>query len=176
MDGNENTVKTPLAAYTRDALFLSNNLNTYHMRFNRNIIDHWHCRFEDLQMSTDDFYKAIEAILRVAELPDVDFGRLLLFQTNVFTATRVYLKVSYQEFNFLICAAPFGRNFFVSYWLREYWTLRSLFGYENRKTYYQIDAEIMFKESIIAIIKSAIGTIEQERGTRIALQETSALA
>lgn len=63
-----------------------------------------------------DFYASLEDALKAKEAP-VSTERIQLGEGGVLSAKRTYLRVSYERFVFDIGAAPFGRDFFFSWWL-----------------------------------------------------------
>jgi hypothetical protein len=71
---------------------------------------------EGLSTSSLDFFTSIEEALKAKEAP-VLTERIQLGEGGVLSAKRTYLRVSYQRFVFDIGAAPFGRDFFFSWWL-----------------------------------------------------------
>jgi hypothetical protein len=80
------------------------------------VISHWHHSVEGLSTSSLDFYTALEEALNTKEAP-VRTERIQLGEGGVLSATRTYLRVSYERFVFDIGAAPFGKDFFFSWWL-----------------------------------------------------------
>jgi len=144
---------------------------------NRPIIpaSHWSHYFDNMQFSSQDFYKSVEEACAKHEIPNLTFSRVTHSQGGIFSAGREYLRATYNEYVFDICAAPFGKDFFVSWWLREKEEdllskipiLNSLLG-KNRKqkTFYQMDTEGMFKGSIHHSVLEAIDHLTSTKGIR----------
>lgn len=81
------------------------------------VISHWHQSVDGLSISTLEFYASLEKALRDKEVADLHFERLGFNEHGILSAKREYLGVSYGRLRFDICAAPFGKDFFFSWWL-----------------------------------------------------------
>src|ERR1041385_8560300 len=79
----------------------------------------WHHNFNNLKFSPQEFYQKVQEAVKKREIPNVSFKQVSLSQGGVFSANRAYLRISRDEYIFDICAAPFGTDFFVSWWLGE---------------------------------------------------------
>ncbi len=122
----------------------------YLFHYNSIVLFHWSHGFDQLQFSTQDFYKSVQTSLEKREVPGISFSRatyLTKFRTVVFDGRREYLCATREEYEFRICAAPFGTGFFVSWWFVEkeqgYVTLLKRISFLKWilgiKTFYQID-------------------------------------
>ena len=144
------------------------------LTLHQSIVEHWHCRYEELQLSSNDFYTALEKELKAKAFPNVVYHRELLTEHGFLSRKREYLVVSCGEYKFVICAAPFGRNFFFSWYLEHYlsflcfmpiigkWVLKS----ETNKTYFEFDSGIMFKESIKQVVNTVLEEVAKTKGVR----------
>lgn len=81
------------------------------------VISHWHQSVDGLSTSTLEFYDSVEKALRAKEVADLRIERIVVSEHGVLSAKREYLGVSYARLRFDICGAPFGRDFFFSWWL-----------------------------------------------------------
>lgn len=81
------------------------------------VISHWHQSVEGLSTSTLDYYAAVEKALRDKEVPELHIERITASESGILSAKREYLRVRYGRLSFDICGAPFGKNFFFSWWL-----------------------------------------------------------
>ena len=81
------------------------------------VIGHWHQSVEALSTSTLDFYAAVEKALGNKEVPDLRIERTTFSEHGILSAKREYLRVRYGRLYFDICGAPFGKDFFFSWWL-----------------------------------------------------------
>lgn len=82
----------------------------------REPLGHWSTLIEGLQASPQECYAAIEEGIRRREIPGVRTSRVTFKEEGVLSAERIYLRVERKQLGFDICAAPFGRSFFFSWW------------------------------------------------------------
>ena len=80
---------------------------------------HWHSMIEDFSTSSLDFYELVKAGIARREIPDLKISQVEWEQGGLGSGKRVYLRVSREELNFDICAAPFGTGYFFSWWLAK---------------------------------------------------------
>ena len=118
------------------------------------VASHWSHFFEEFQFTPSDFYSQVESKCKEYEIPNAKYSKVTYAQSGIFSARREYLRVARNEFVFDICAAPFGKGFFVSSWLGEtdlgilskIPILNQLMGKDPaHKSYYQADTEAMFR-------------------------------
>lgn len=83
------------------------------------VISHWHHSVENFSASALEFYQSLEEALRAKEAPGVKTQRVDWAESGLLSAKREYLRVSYSRYSFDICAAPFGKDFFFSWWLTK---------------------------------------------------------
>lgn len=81
------------------------------------VVSHWHQSVEALSTSTLEYYAAVEKALRDKEVPDLGIERTTVSEHGILSAKREYLRVRYGRFYFDICGAPFGKDYFFSWWL-----------------------------------------------------------
>jgi hypothetical protein len=84
-----------------------------------NVISHWHHPIENFNTSTLDFYAAVETALQPRQIPDCVSSRIDWREGGLHTARREYLRIKRGKLAFDLCAAPFGRTYFFSWWLAE---------------------------------------------------------
>lgn len=142
------------------------------------VTSHWYHFFEDLNHSTQDLYRDIELAIAERNLPDIHVRRIELSVGGVFSAKRVYLRVSRKGLIFDICGAPYGNGFFVSWWLSE--PLRgclaivALLPFVNLvaalfippDTYFKRDTTLMFQQSIHQAVQEVVSRCLETRGLR----------
>jgi hypothetical protein len=80
---------------------------------------HWSHLIEGLEASSLEFYRALEEAIARREIPDTERARVDYREAGYLSAKREYLRVTRGAQAVDICAAPFGRGFFVSWWLGE---------------------------------------------------------
>jgi hypothetical protein len=149
------------------------------MATENSIVAHSSFHFEDLQLSSKEFYATIEEQLKYYEYPNLRIKRVNFFENSVFSSFREYLCVQYKEHRFYICAAPFGRSYFISWWLKEQMSLwMVLLSYipfigarlvrnNTKKSFYQTDTENLFLESIKGVVNALVDKVKQEKGVRV---------
>ena len=138
----------------------------------------WDHHFPGLQLKSDEFYQTIQDSIKAQQLPGVSINRISLSQSGILSAKREYLRVSRNGLIFDICFAPFGTSSFASWWLGETrGIIKGLIAripfigpfvvnISERKTYYQIDSENMFKQCIHSIIMDAIDAVSAKQSIR----------
>jgi hypothetical protein len=142
------------------------------------VISHWHHVFEDLQFSSQDLYTQIEAAIKTREIPDVRLTRINIQEGGMLSAQRTYLRVSRRNHIFDICGAPFGKGFFVSWWLsnRTDGCLLALSQIPvislltrflvQPVTYYKIDTALMFQQAVHSAVSEVLDQITSAKGIR----------
>ena len=142
------------------------------------IISHWDKLLEDLHLSVQAFYSAVEEALRRRRIPNSRFFRIDWREGVPFSARREYLRVVRNGFVFDICGAPFGTGFFVSWWLGELpsgclsvLSRIQLIGsvvdaFVRPTTFYRIDAALMFQTAVHAAVLEVIDTVSSAQGVR----------
>jgi len=143
------------------------------------IHSHWQHMFEDLQFSAQEFYSSVERIIKEREIPDVKIERVTFTEGKLFGIRRECLRIKRNQYIFDICAAPFGKGFFISWYLGESaGFMKDLIAKipvigalivkaSELKTYYQMDSEAMFKESIRLCLNRALDDITSTKGVRM---------
>ena len=81
------------------------------------VISHWHHSIEDFSTSAAEFYRSVEATLKAKEAPAVTTQPIEWRESGILSGSREYLRISYGRYSFDLCAAPFGRDYFFSWWL-----------------------------------------------------------
>jgi len=139
---------------------------------------HWHHHFENFNYSSKDFYGAIAQAVREKEIPGVSMQMVTYAEGGLFSMNREYLRITRNRMIFDVCAAPFAKGFFVSWWQSSLPTLREVlialipslgktkFRYGRDRTYFEIDTENMFKDSFHESIVKAVDAITTAKGLR----------
>jgi hypothetical protein len=78
---------------------------------------HWHSLIEGFATSSLDFYELVKAGIARREIPDLAISQVEWKESGLGSGKRIYLRVSREGLNFDICAAPFGKGYFFSWWL-----------------------------------------------------------
>lgn len=155
----------------------------FHIIFSRRLKNHhsnWNTLVDDFQYPTVDFYKLLKEELKATQVKGFSYSEANLWEgLNVVSYRRKYLRVTWKEYQFDVCAAPFGRGMFFSWWLVYkhslaeiligkipyigWWIVRKLFPV----TYYKIDTASMFMAYAQTAVLNVIDHISNEKGARI---------
>lgn len=140
------------------------------------VLSHWHHKFDEVPFSPQEFYDGVKQALKAKEMDKVSLYTVTYGEGGMFSPRREYLRVHYKEFIYDICAAPFAKGFFVSWWLgetgnaiRDFFINLPVVGkFFNRrkKTFFELDTEIMFKEMVTSCVKETIEQLTQTKGLR----------
>ncbi len=139
---------------------------------------HWNTLINSFEYSTEEFYKRYKKELLSHGVSGVTTASVSLREGNIFSNKRRYLRIKWKEFQYDICAAPFGDGFFVSWWLldRATWiqVLISLIPFIGRwlirklypTTYYKIDTASMMMRYCHQTALRVIDDITDGQGVR----------
>ncbi len=153
----------------------SASLKMYHSR--------WNTLLDGFNFSTLEFYTLLKEELHNQGISRIEIKNVSLKEGNAFSAKRTYLRASWKDYQYDICAAPFGKGFFVSWWLLYKSSLGQIIvskipfigGWLARKlypvTYYKIDTASMFMSYAQSSVLKVIDDITNNKGVR-ALTET----
>ncbi|MEX8518787.1 MAG: hypothetical protein AB3X44_09760 [Leptothrix sp. (in: b-proteobacteria)] len=145
------------------------------------IISQWNQLIPGMQQSSNDFYTAVDRFLAEQHLDGVKIERVTLYEGGLLSAKREYLQVRRKQHVFHICAAPFGKSFFVSWWLGEVrsgmWALLCTLPFIGRLfaffaditkplTYYRIDTALMFQAVTHDAVLEALDHVITMKGMR----------
>ncbi len=137
----------------------------------------WHHTFTGIHFSAKEIYAAIEEAVKKREI-----GALVNMPTfpeaGTASSSRLYLRITRDDQMFLICAAPFGTDYFISWWFGEPNDLgkdivkripligASLARHMASKTYYQMDTDTMFSDTVKNCVLEVIDSITTTKGVR----------
>ena len=141
------------------------------------IISHWYKLIEGMQESPQNVYSQLDQAITKRELPKVKLSRVKHRESGLFSPKRVYFRVRRKELIFDICAAPYAKGFFISWWLGEcpaiIWILLYIpilgplvMWLFRRETYWRIDTALMFQESIRAAVLEVLDELIKSQGLR----------
>jgi len=132
------------------------------------IISHWNHRIENVKESSDQFYAEVERLLTAHEIKKLRCDRVKISEGGIFSANREYLQICRDHHVFYICAAPFGKGFFVSWWLgyvesglMAWLGGLPIIGFFVRNflqpvTYYKVDTGLMFQTVTHSAVTEAL--------------------
>lgn len=75
---------------------------------------YWCKLFDNFNFSPKEFYAMTAKNLETREIPDLEPQYVMLQQSGILSAKRLYVQLRRERLVFEICAAPFGAGFFVS--------------------------------------------------------------
>lgn len=134
------------------------------------ILSHWHHLVDGLEESPQAYYAALSQELEARRIPDINVSRVEFSEGAILSGKRVYLRVKRKDHTFDICAAPFGRGFFVSWWL---FALPGCIGglpiigaFFRRETYYTYDTALMFQTAVHGAVADTLDRVSAGKGIR----------
>lgn len=143
----------------------------------RKNLKHAYKHFADMQLSADQFYKDLEKLVAEYQYPDIQVYRQFLRPAGLFDEKREYLVFMRGNYRFYVCAAPYGKSYFISWWFQfaqnpiVAWLFRSpiisfLFE-DDETTLFKQDTQLMFENSINSLISEYTATIQPQHGKRV---------
>ncbi|HEX5003165.1 MAG TPA: hypothetical protein VFW78_11775 [Bacteroidia bacterium] len=133
---------------------------------------------EGVKISSQKFYSRIESAIGDRQLNDIRLGRRYYKEHMGISHKREYLAISYNKLLYLVCAAPYGTGYFISTWSGEKMSfLKELtfsiprFGPKLveiffRKTFFELDTEAMFRETVKGCVREAEAEMITNKGKR----------
>lgn len=142
-----------------------------------NVISHWSHFFEKFNMSSMEFYTELETQLQEHDMPNTAISKTTHKEAGILSASREYLRIKHGDIVFDVCAAPFGKDFFISWWLYEsVGGMRRVFKNTKfgdflhqraqNRTFYQIDEESMFRSCVHDCILATVEKVSNGKGVR----------
>lgn len=144
----------------------------------------WNVLIDDFKYSTVDFYTLFKEELKETKVSSISYREVNLSKgIQLVSQKRKYLRVEWGEYQFDLCAAPFGRGMFFSWWVLYkvpfIAVLISIIPFIGPRmarflfpvTYYKIDSATMFMKYAHSMVLSAVDQITTENGVRILTQE-----
>lgn len=138
----------------------------------------WNHLLDNFEFSSEEFYKRLKQNLHSHGIKEIDTYIVYLKQGGIFSKRRKYLRVNWKGFQYDICAAPFGKGFFVSWWLLYNhsvlkiiasripfignWLVRKWFPI----TYYKVDSASMFMTYCHQSVLQVIDDITNDKGVK----------
>jgi hypothetical protein len=139
----------------------------------KQVVRHWSHLIDDFEYSPKEFYSALEQELKARDIPKASGEDLWVTQGGLLTGKRRYLRVKRGKHRMDICAAPFGRSFFFSWWLIEppSWLRLSpiigwLINFLWPETYFKIDTALMFQSAVHQAVQDVIDQVSTAKGVR----------
>jgi len=142
-----------------------------------NITSTWHRSFANQHYSAQEFYRLVDAAIREKKITHLSIERVIYSDT--FLGSREYLQIRRSDQMILICAAPFGTDYFISWrqgqpvhFLQDMCMRipkigESLTAVLFRKTFFQQDTDAMFREAVHQCVLAAINHITSTQAERV---------
>lgn len=139
------------------------------------VLSHGHHPFDTVPFSPQELYIYVETMMQAKGIT-LSTSRVTYLQGGILSPRREYLRIQYKEFIYDICAAPFGKRYFVSWWLgesgnafRDFFINLPVIGKlftRRKKTFFELDTEIIFKQTVTDCLKEAISELTEGKGLR----------
>lgn len=149
----------------------------------KNYHSNWNTLLDGFNFSTQEFYSLLREELKKQGITDLTIKDVSLKEGSFFSKRRRYLRIQWKEYQYDMCAAPFGKGFFISWWLIYKnstgaiiiskipfvgkWLAKKWYPI----TYYKVDTASMFMTHCHNAVLSVIDTITKESGIRISEQQ-----
>ncbi len=78
------------------------------------VVSHWAKLFEGISVTPSELYALIENCIKSREVTDFQASRVDWHEGGTFSDKREYLRINRRDYDFYVCAAPYGNGFFVS--------------------------------------------------------------
>lgn len=144
----------------------------------------WNVLVDDFKYSTVDFYKLFKEEMKTTKVNGISYQDVNLSEgVKGVSRKRKYLRLEWGKYRFDVCAAPFGRGMFFSWWviyklpfLYILFYIIPLIGPGIAKslfpfTYYKYDSAMMFMKYAHAVTLSVVDSITTESGVRILTED-----
>jgi hypothetical protein len=134
--------------------------------------------FGEFQISSKAIYQYFEEHIKLKDMPNVKCSRISLSEGKLLSHNREYLRIMRKDLTFDICVAPFGTHSFLSWRCGEFDSEARMFlmripligplikKMPRLRTYYQSDAEAMFRYVVRAMLEETAQSISNEKGWR----------
>lgn len=138
----------------------------------------WNHLIDEFNFSSEEFYKRLKEQLQSHGIKKVRIRFVFLKEGGTFSASRMYLRVEWKSYQYDLCAAPFGKGFFISWWLlynHSIWEVLiakvPFVGEWLRHkwfpvTYYKVDSASMFMTYCHQSVLKVIDEITDDSGVR----------
>jgi len=152
------------------SMILGKNKKVYH--------SHWNTLIENFDFSTKEFYQLLISELESKGIEGLKINEINLKESGMFSFSRIYLRVSWKDFEYDVCGAKFADGFFISWWLHYKdtetktfiskvpfignWLIKMLYPV----TYFKIDTASIFMSYIQSSVLKVVDDITKKNGLR----------
>lgn len=143
------------------------------------VLSYWHVLLQELNYSAQDFYNTLKEQLEEENIEGLSFSTENIAMGGLLSRQRNYVRISYGDYQYIVCASPYGKSFFVSYRMSHEvewgerivsnipWIGPFLMKTFYPMTYFRIDTANMFQllmhEAITSMIDDILKGNELER-------------
>ncbi len=139
---------------------------------------HWNTLIDEFDYSTENFYQKFKKELLSHGVSGISTSSVSLHEGSLLSSRRRYVRVSWKDYQYDICAAAIGEGFFISWWLLNKtpvlkilitripflgsWLANKIYPI----TYYKIDTASMFMTYCQRSVLNVIDNITKDTGVR----------
>jgi len=158
-----------LVIFVIKAIF-SSSIKEYH--------SNWNTLIDDFNFSTKEFYELLTQELISNGIKNLKTSQIYLKEGGTLSTRRLYLRLVWKDYQYDICAAPFGKGFFISWWLMYKnsvghilvskipfigsWLSKVFYPL----TYYKIDTASMFMSYAQSSVLKVLDDLTKDKGVR----------
>ena len=145
------------------------------------VLSQWNTLIENFNASPQAFYAEVTKAIEKRQMPDAKISRISFNESHFLSSRREYLRISCEnDFYFVVCGAPFGTGFFVSWWLLQppagclvqlFSGFPLLSGLARAMvkpwTYYRMDTATMFRTATHQAVLEVVDAITQTQNLKM---------
>lgn len=140
---------------------------------------HWNTLLANFSYPTKDFYAALKKELLLSHIKGMETSFVSLKEAGVGSSSRLYLRVTWKNYQYDMCCAAFGNGTFLSSWLMHKQSILQMVLYRipflgswltrifYKVTYYKIDTASMFMTYCHQAMLKVSDDITKGSGVRI---------
>ena len=138
----------------------------------------WNTLIDNFEYSSKEFYQRLAVELKSHGITKIRTEKVHLNEGGVMSSSRLYLRVTWRDYQYDICGAPFGKGFFISWWMLYKSSFGQILisnipfigGWLAKKlypvTYYRSDTASMFMSYAQQSVLKVIEDITKDTGLR----------
>jgi hypothetical protein len=143
---------------------------------------HWHQTFDGIQLSAEEFYKTVSDAIALRELPGVSVKSTshpnASLYSGIFKPNQKCLHIKMNTQLFILCAAPYGTAYYVSWWqgepvsfLKDFFTRlpfigRAIAALTSYRSFHDIEVTEVFLDIVQKCILDTLDDMLEEKGTK----------
>lgn len=143
----------------------------------------WNTLLDNFNFSTNEFYTLLREELKSHGISGIECSSVRIKEGNLLSSRRLYLRVEWKEYQYDMCAAPFGKGFFLSWWLLYKTSIGQIVTYKipfigawlvkkwYPVTHYKVDTASMFMTYCHSSVLKVVKEITKDAGIRLSEQE-----